>query len=128
MTVPSDHAAWFQQTFDQLTTNIEQAVLGKRNVVQLALTCLVLLAIFFSQRLGTERIASFFGPVMLLWFGSLAALGVYGIVQAPQVIAGLDPRHGIMLMVEHPGLAGVRAWFDGVLPADRIVALADRHA
>ena len=41
MTVPSDHAAWFQQTFDQLTTNIEQAVLGKRNVVQLALTCLI---------------------------------------------------------------------------------------
>ncbi|MFG1187101.1 potassium transporter Kup [Xanthobacter aminoxidans] len=72
-----------------------------------ALTCLVLAAIFFSQRLGTERIASFFGPVMLLWFGSLAALGVYGILQAPQVIAGLDPRHGIMLMVQHPGLAGV---------------------
>lgn len=72
-----------------------------------ALTCLVLLAIFLSQRLGTERIASFFGPVMLLWFGSLAALGLYGIVQAPQVIAGLDPRHGIMLMVQHPGLAGV---------------------
>lgn len=72
-----------------------------------ALTCLVLLAIFFSQRLGTERIASFFGPIMLLWFGSLGALGIYGIVQAPQVLAGLDPRHGVMLMVQHPGLAGV---------------------
>ncbi|MDI4665172.1 KUP/HAK/KT family potassium transporter [Xanthobacter autotrophicus] len=72
-----------------------------------ALTVLVLAAIFLSQRLGTERIASFFGPVMLLWFGSLAALGVYGIVQAPQVLAGLDPRHGILLMVAHPGLAGV---------------------
>ncbi|MFS8036553.1 potassium transporter Kup [Xanthobacter sp. AM11] len=72
-----------------------------------ALTCLVLLAIFLSQRLGTERIAAFFGPIMLVWFGSLAALGVYGIVQAPQVLAGLDPRHGVMLMVEHPGLAGV---------------------
>ena len=41
MTVPSDHAAWFQQTFEQLTANIEQAVLGKRTVVQLALTCLI---------------------------------------------------------------------------------------
>lgn len=71
------------------------------------LTVLVLLAIFLSQRLGTERIASFFGPIMLVWFGALAAMGVYGIVQAPQVLAGLDPRHGVMLMVNHPGLAGV---------------------
>ncbi|MDQ0505942.1 potassium transporter Kup [Xanthobacter agilis] len=71
------------------------------------LTVLVLLAIFLSQRLGTERIASFFGPIMLVWFAALAAMGVHGIVQAPQVLAGLDPRHGIMLMVNHPGLAGV---------------------
>lgn len=71
------------------------------------LTVAVLLAVFLSQRLGTERIAAFYGPLMLLWFGSLAALGVYGIVQAPQVLAGLDPRHGIMLMLGHPGLAGV---------------------
>lgn len=34
----------------------------------------------------------------------------------------------LKLNLVHPGLAGVRAWFDGVLPADRIVALADRHA
>ncbi|MFG1297832.1 MULTISPECIES: potassium transporter Kup [Xanthobacter] len=71
------------------------------------LTVLVLLAIFLSQRLGTERIASFFGPIMLLWFTALAAMGIYGIVQAPQVLAGLDPRHGVMLMLNHPGLAGV---------------------
>ncbi|MFG1477142.1 KUP/HAK/KT family potassium transporter [Xanthobacter sp. V4C-4] len=71
------------------------------------LTVLVLLAVFLSQRLGTERIASFFGPIMLIWFSALAALGVYGIVQAPQVLAGFDPRHGIMLMLAHPGLAGV---------------------
>ena len=41
MSITADHAAWFQQTFDQLTRNIEQAVLGKRAVVQLALTCLL---------------------------------------------------------------------------------------
>ncbi|MEP9349853.1 KUP/HAK/KT family potassium transporter [Xanthobacter sp. KR7-225] len=72
-----------------------------------ALTVLVLAAVFLSQRLGTERIASFFGPIMLVWFGALAALGLHGIVQAPQVLAGLDPRHGIQLMLDHPGLAGV---------------------
>lgn len=72
-----------------------------------ALTVLVLVGVFLSQRLGTERIASFYGPVMLLWFGALGAFGVIGILQAPHVLAGLDPRHGILLMLEHPGLAGV---------------------
>jgi MoxR-like ATPase len=41
MTISTEQAAWFAQTFDQLTTNIEKAVLGKRHVVRLALTCLL---------------------------------------------------------------------------------------
>jgi MoxR-like ATPase len=41
MTITRDQAAWFQQTFDALTTNMEKAVLGKRHVVRLALTCLL---------------------------------------------------------------------------------------
>ncbi len=41
MTISHEQAAWFQQTFDQLSTNIEKAVLGKRHVVRLALTCLL---------------------------------------------------------------------------------------
>ncbi len=71
------------------------------------LTVLVLAAVFLSQRLGTERIASFYGPIMVLWFGSLAVLGVYGIMQAPEVLAGLDPRAGFRTVTTHPGLAGV---------------------
>jgi MoxR-like ATPase len=41
MTISADQAAWFKQTFDQLTDNMEKAVLGKRHVVRLALTCLL---------------------------------------------------------------------------------------
>ena len=41
MTISQQQADWFKQTFDQLTDNIEQAVLGKRRVVRLALTCLL---------------------------------------------------------------------------------------
>ena len=41
MTLSHDQAAWFKQTFDQLTDNMEKAVLGKRHVVRLALTCLL---------------------------------------------------------------------------------------
>ena len=41
MTISQQQAAWFEQTFDQLTENMEQAVLGKRQVVRLAWTCLL---------------------------------------------------------------------------------------
>ena len=41
MTISQQQADWFKQTFDQLTDNMEQAVLGKRRVVRLALTCLL---------------------------------------------------------------------------------------
>ena len=41
VTLSHEQAAWFKQTFDQLTDNMEKAVLGKRHVVRLALTCLL---------------------------------------------------------------------------------------
>jgi len=41
MTITQEQASWFRQTFDQMADNIEKAVLGKRHVVSLALTCLL---------------------------------------------------------------------------------------
>jgi MoxR-like ATPase len=41
VTISEQQAEWFAKTFDELTTNMEQAVLGKRHVVRLALTCLL---------------------------------------------------------------------------------------
>jgi MoxR-like ATPase len=41
VTLSHEQAAWFSETFDQLTDNMEKAVLGKRHVVRLALTCLL---------------------------------------------------------------------------------------
>ena len=55
----------------------------------------ILLALFAAQRLGTERIGRAFGPIMLLWFLVIAALGVSGILRNPRVLAAVDPRHAI---------------------------------
>jgi len=54
---------------------------------------LILLALFANQRFGTERIGRAFGPVMLLWFLTIATLGLAAIVRHPQVLAALDPRY-----------------------------------
>jgi KUP system potassium uptake protein len=59
------------------------------------LAIVVLIALFVIQRRGTGGIGAIFGPFMLLWFGCLAALGVYRILDAPAIFAALDPTHAV---------------------------------
>jgi KUP system potassium uptake protein len=66
----------------------------------------ILLALFVIQRRGTARIAKASGPVMLLWFAVIAALGVAGISRYPAVIAAVDPGYGIALLTGH-GWSGI---------------------
>src|SRR5579883_744191 len=58
----------------------------------------ILLGLFAVQSRGTARIGSMFGPVMLLWFGVIAVLGVGGIPRHPQVLAAVDPRYAIAFL------------------------------
>jgi KUP system potassium uptake protein len=58
----------------------------------------VLLGLFSAQRFGTEKIGRAFGPVMLLWFLVIAALGTASILKHPQVLAAVDPRYAIRFM------------------------------
>ena len=55
----------------------------------------ILVTLFAAQRWGTGIIGAAFGPVMLVWFIVLATLGVWQLVQTPQVLTALDPRHGV---------------------------------
>ena len=108
-------------------------------------TVIILVALFVVQRFGTSRVGAVFGPVMLVWFAVIAVLGFVQIVQEPQILAALDPRHGFDLLISgRPGsyqvlnaiilvVAGgealyadlghfgrrpiVRAWYVVVLPA-----------
>jgi len=64
----------------------------------------VLVALFLIQKHGTARIGILFGPVMVLWFSVLGALGVYGIVQRPEVLLALNPAWAVQFFVVHPGI------------------------
>ncbi len=55
------------------------------------LTLLVLFALFFVQKTGTAGIGKFFGPVMMLWFLAIAALGLLHIAQHPEILWALSP-------------------------------------
>jgi KUP system potassium uptake protein len=76
----------------------------KPHVVSMAVA--ILLGLFAVQSRGTAQIAKAFGPVMLLWFAIIAALGVAGISRYPEVIAAVDPRYGIALLTGH-GWSGI---------------------
>jgi KUP system potassium uptake protein len=58
----------------------------------------ILLGLFAAQRFGTEKIGRAFGPVMIVWFIVIAALGVVSIAHHPGVIAALDPRYAVAFM------------------------------
>lgn len=66
---------------------------------------LVLMLLFFVQRRGTALVGGIFGPVMLLWFMILALLGIRNIVQAPQVLAALNPVCAVRFILDHAVLA-----------------------
>ena len=66
------------------------------------LTVAILIALFATQRLGTAWIARFFGPVMLVWFLMIALMGLPWIARCPEVLAAVDPRHGLNLFLEAP--------------------------
>jgi KUP system potassium uptake protein len=59
------------------------------------LTLVVLIVLFVMQRHGTARVGTFFGPVMILWFITLAVLGVSSIAQYPDVLAALNPIYAV---------------------------------
>ena len=60
----------------------------------------ILLLLFAAQRRGTARIGQLFGPIMLVWFVCIAALGTRGVIQHPSVLAAADPRYGLRLLIE----------------------------
>jgi KUP system potassium uptake protein len=59
------------------------------------ITVVILIALFMIQRFGTHRVGGLFGPIMILWFVTISALGIVWIGQEPAVLAAFDPRHAV---------------------------------
>jgi KUP system potassium uptake protein len=68
------------------------------------LSLIVLVGLFMIQRRGTASVGALFGPVMLVWFAALAAMGIVNIVHHTDVIEALDPRHGAAFLMDNPAL------------------------
>jgi KUP system potassium uptake protein len=73
---------------------------GLQRVV-VPITIVLLLFVFGAQRFGTDRVGKAFGPIMLVWFASIAALGIPHIMRNPAVLSSLSPYYAVHFMVSH---------------------------
>jgi KUP system potassium uptake protein len=65
------------------------------------ITLLILIGLFLFQRRGTAGIGAIFGPVMLVWFFTLAALGIRQILRTPEVLAAVNPAYAWSFFADH---------------------------
>jgi KUP system potassium uptake protein len=63
-------------------------------------SAVILVLLFTVQRFGTARVGALFGPVIVLWFATLAVSGVMQIVQQPAILAALNPLHAWQFLSE----------------------------
>ena len=64
-------------------------------------TVTILIGVFLIQKYGTHRVGGLFGPVMVIWFITLAVLGIAWIVRLPAVLGAFDPRYAIAFFVDN---------------------------
>src|SRR5438067_3853015 len=88
------------------------------------LTVFILVALFSVQSSGTARVASAFGPVMVVWFATIAVLGIVHISDDPSVLAAINPWYGIQFLLTHGtiGLVTLGAVFLAVTGGEALYA------
>lgn len=69
------------------------------------LTLVVLFVLFFFQRRGTASVGALFGPVMMIWFSTLALMGLYNIAASPEVFRAVNPIYGINFLIHNRSVA-----------------------
>ena len=70
------------------------------------LSIAILIGLFAMQSRGTAKVAALFGPIILLWFATLAVIGAICIVEEPRVLAAFNPTYGVSFLL-HNGLIGL---------------------
>ncbi|MCD6061995.1 MAG: kup [Moraxellaceae bacterium] len=73
----------------------------------LPITITVLISLFLIQRHGTGSVGKFFGPVMIVWFTTLAVLGLVNISRYPHVLEAINPLWAVRFIAEHQFIAFV---------------------
>jgi len=68
------------------------------------LTLVILFCLFWVQKRGTTGIGKFFGPITLVWFAAIGALGVFHIAANPAILLALSPHYAAQFVWDNPGV------------------------
>ncbi len=68
------------------------------------LTLIIIFCLFWAQKHGTAGIGKLFGPITLVWFGAISALGIWHIASNPQILWALSPTYAVSFMWNNPGI------------------------
>ena len=92
-----------------VTSAIEglKTVSPKFDELVIPLSCTILVILFFLQSRGTAKIGAAFGPLLLIWFITIAILGVFEIARHPEVLSAVNPRYTIEFLRDN----GLRGYF-----------------
>ncbi len=85
------------------------------------ITLAVLMGLYLVQHRGTGGIGKWFGPIVLVWFATLAAMGIVNIAENPEILAALNPTHALSFL-KHNG------WFAFVSLGAVVLALTGAEA
>src|SRR5262249_19885779 len=72
-----------------------KSISSSMDTLVIPITLVIIVALFLIQRLGTGSVGRMFGPIMLVWFTTIAVLGVRGITMHPEVLKALSPTYGL---------------------------------
>ncbi|RUT25267.1 potassium transporter Kup [Asaia sp. W19] len=83
---------------------IEVSVPSASHII-IPVAIIILIALFSAQALGTGKIGRAFGPIMMIWFLTLAVMGVHSIMQTPGILMALSPYYAAQFVLYHGWLA-----------------------
>ncbi len=86
-----------------VTSSVEGLRLINEQVPVVAIVLLILAVLFFIQQFGTTLVGSSFGPIMLVWFGTLSILGFSQLVHHPGILRAMNPAYAYSFLSEYPG-------------------------
>jgi KUP system potassium uptake protein len=84
----------------------------------------ILVVLFLFQKYGTHSVGRLFGPIMVIWFVTIAGLGVTWILREPSILGAINPLHGVAYFRQHgvPGVAVLGAVFLAVTGGEALYA------
>lgn len=86
-----------------VTSSVEGLKLLNPEIPVVPIVLFIFAILFFIQQFGSNKVGSSFGPLMVLWFGILAVMGILHFIKMPEIIKAVNPVYAFRLLSEYPG-------------------------